>query len=251
MATRRINTRMSATQVKGFIKDLPKILRGTKPDTRRMRVAYWSVFAYHLYDQIGKAYLTKSGGGADELGDKWKPLSRATIAQRPLVSFPHSKLSSIIGRRKEKTTRGLLTPAQDEMWKGIFASNMKRLAPIMGLGAAKAQAAKTAWAILKSKGAKTKLEMLGGRKVPIMIRSGRLYNSLKAGKLSGSHYIPSSPDQIFGIERQGRVLLGTDVPYAGVQAKNRRLWPKDISEWVSKAIGKANEELVKKLQEKM
>tara|TARA_Y100000310_G_scaffold338613_1_gene428720 strand:- start:1098 stop:1826 length:729 start_codon:yes stop_codon:yes gene_type:complete len=240
---------MSATKVRGFIKDLPKVLHGTKPDVRRLRVAYWSVFAYYLYKEIGKAYLIKSGGGSDEMGGKWKPLSKNTIASRPIVSFPHGKLSSVIGRRKEKTTRGLLTPSQDTLWKGIFASNMKRLAPIMGLSAAKAQAAKTAWAILKSKGANTKLAMLGGRKVPIMIRSGRLYKSLKEGKLSGTNYSPSSPDQIFGIERQGRVKLGTEVPYAEKQAEARPLWPKDLSVWISRATEKANEALAHKLQE--
>ena len=247
MATRKINTRMSATQVRGFIKDLPKILHGTKPDTRRLRMVYWSVFAYHLYDQIGKAYLIKSEGGSDAIGDKWKPLSKRTIAYRPLAGKEKQSLSEVIGGGKR--TRGLLTGSQDKLWKGIFASTMKRLAPIMGLGAAKAQAAKTAWAILKSKGAKTKLDMLGGRKVPIMIRSGRLYNSLKAGKLAGTSYIPSSADQIFEVERQGRVKLGTDVPYAGVQAEKRRLWPEDLSVWISKATEKANEALAKKLQE--
>ena len=247
MVTRKINTRMSSTKVRGFIKDLPAILHGTKPDVRRLRVAYWSVFAHHLYKEIGKAYLTKSGGGSDEMGDKWKPLSKKTIAYRPIRGKEKQSFSKAIGGGKR--TRGLLSPAQDKLWKGIFASTMKRLAPIMGLGAAKAQAAKTAWAILKSKGANTKLAMLGGRKVPIMIRSGRLYKSLKEGKLSGTNYIPSSPDQIFEVERRGRVRLGTEVPYAERQAKERPLWPKDLSVWIERATEKANEALAHKLQE--
>jgi len=190
---------------------------------------------HYLFTQIHKAFLVKSKGGRDEFGNQWKPLARSTIAQRPIRPGERKALGiQGLGRGG----RGLLTAAQNRQWKAIFASNFKRLSSRVGEAQAKQIAAKLAWAILKSRGAKTKLEVLGGRKVPILIVSHDLERSLKPGHVSREHYDPS-PNQVFSLQKD-RITIGTEVEYASRQHKHRRLWPtaKQMLPWVRDGIRK-------------
>jgi hypothetical protein len=179
-----------------------------------------------LLSQVQQSFLEKSRGGTGSDGIKWKPLSPATIAQRRTTREERRTLG-ITGRRE----RGLLTPAQNRRWKGIFASRLAKLmAQGMAAGEAKAIAAKIAWAVLKSEGAQTKLAVLGSRKVDIGRDTGILFRSLTPGvedRPSGS------PDQIFDADSPGAVIVGTNVAYASDFHKVRPLWPDTIPpEWM-------------------
>lgn len=118
-----------------------------------------------------------------------------------------------------------MTPTEDKRWREIFAKEKWRLVVKFGLNdkEASARAAQKAWAILKSEGAKTKLAVLGSRKVDIMRDTGRLFRSLSPGvedRPSGEQ------EQVFQVP-PGRVIVGTNVPYAGRQFKMRPAWPAD------------------------
>lgn len=200
------------------LRDLPAYISGKKRDRHGLGRTFKSFFIQKVYAKIRTAFLAKSDGGSDEFGDRWKPLTKETIAQRPLAKGEAKQLG-VTGYR----TRGLLTRKQDERWRGVFASTFKRLSRVMPEGEAKAIAAKTAWAILKSEGAKTKLDVFGNRKVPILRVSGRLLDSLSPGDVSGGTY-RARPEQL--AKHTGNlIVIGSKVPYALTMHRTRRLWP--------------------------
>lgn len=239
--------RNSGVSLRGFIKDLPEALstgRLAKGQLLKLRNIYWATFTHEFYRLVYTGFLTKSKGGTDLTKVKWKPLKRETIAYRP----NKKGLSAVMSKRNKERgqTKGLLTVQQTAIWRGIYSSNFGRLAATIGEGPARAQAAQIAWGIIKSKyGGKTKLSELGNRDVPILIRSGRLLESFKPGKMSNNRYYPLK-DQIYEL-KGGRLRLGTEVPYAEKQNKERLLWG-DASQVISEALAIAQKRLVKELK---
>lgn len=221
MPTVTLQTRVPRQQLVGELRKLPGYLSGRLTDQRNLSGHFNSTFVHSLFGKIQKAFKDKSNpGGRDEFGDSWAPLKPSTIAQRPLRKGEATRLGI---RGLGRAGRGLLTAAENRKWKGIFASTFARLAPVLGEAAAKAQAARLAWAILKSQGAKTKLATLGTRSVPLLVVSGRLKRSLGPGTLSAGRYSP--PDEQIAKFNGNRLEIGTSVPYAGHVHKKRRLWP--------------------------
>jgi len=241
--------RNSGVSLQGFITDLPEALstgRRAKGQLLKLRNIYWATFTHEFYKLVHAGFEIKSKGGTDASQDKWKPLARTTKAYRP--NKKGKGLSAVMANRKKERgeTKGLLTVKQTALWRGIYSSNFGRLAATMGEGPARAQAAKVAWGIIKSKyGGKTKLSEFGDRDVPILIRSGRLLRSLKPGKMSSNRYYPVK-DQIYNL-KGGRLQLGTKVPYAAKQNEERLIWGKE-DVFISMAIEKAQKRLVKELK---
>jgi hypothetical protein len=171
-----------------------------------------------LLSQIQQDFITKSRGGTGRDGIKWAPLLRSTVAQRRTTGQERKSLG-ISGKR----TRGLLTPAQDKRWRAIFASRVAKLRLMMSDGEAKARAAQIAWTILKSEGAVTKLQVLGGRQVDIGRDTSRMFRSLSPGvedRPSGES------EQVFEVP-PGAVIVGSNVPYFPAFNKRRPVWPAD------------------------
>ena len=239
--------RNSGVSLQGFLKDLPEALatgRLAKGKLLKLRNLYWATFTHEFYRLVHEGFKTKSKGGTDSTQDKWKPLQRKTKAYRP----EKKGLSAVMSQRKKKQggTKGLLTVKQTALWRGIYSSNFGRLAATIGEGPAKAQAAKIAWGIIKSKyGGKTKLSEFGDRNVPILIRSGRLLESFRPGKMSNNRYYPLK-DQIYEL-KGGRLRLGTEVPYAAYQNKERLLWGNE-GVVIGQALEVAQKRLIKELK---
>ena len=99
MVARHISSRKDPMKIKGFIKDLPNVLVGIKRDHHGLRREFWSVFAKELYLRISRAYLEKSTGKIDDVGESWEPLSPRTIEKRLNRPVRYSLL------RKSKTFR--------------------------------------------------------------------------------------------------------------------------------------------------
>lgn len=184
------------------------------------RYRAWVIF--FTFQIIHDEFMVKSRGGTDSSGIKWKELSKRTIAYRP-TSRGDSKR---YGFRNYMGSRGLLTPSQEKRWQAIFAYNIRR-------GKDAKEAAKLAWGILKSQGAKTKIEVLGGREVSIQIITHRLEMSLRPGKVVGDQYIPSN-EQFYRIEGTS-LIVGTTVPYSQRLHEERPLFPSDITPWINRA----------------
>jgi hypothetical protein len=214
------------------------VLSGRLPDEHGIAAAFRSHFAHAFFTLLHDSFLQKSGGGADQWGDRWKPLTPQTIAARPLSP---GDVTAAGTRGLGRGGIGLLTIVQARVWRGIFASTLARTGDA-------GHAARTAWAILKARGARTRLEAYGRRKVPILVHTGRLLASLSPGRLSGDTYTPP-PEQV--LEWSGtRFRMGTAVPYASRQHKTRRLWPtvERMRAWVSKSVKAAVKVLIGKLE---
>ncbi len=161
-------------------------------------------------------FVRKSRGETGEDGVKWARLSPKYLAYgRRFGTGEKAALKKAAGLGPGNRFRGLLTSAQDKRWRQIFARVVARLAASMGLGAAKARAGQIAWTVLKSDGAKTKLEVFGDRQHEILRDTGVLLNSLSPGQFEVSgQYIPVA-DQIFALTASG-VIVGTNVDYSSV-----------------------------------
>lgn len=231
-----VRTSMTRQQLTGELRNLPAYLSGRLYDSRGLAKTFRAEFAYHLFNKISRSFFAKSSGGSDEFGNRWKPLKPATIVQRASRHLPKT------GRR------GLLSVQQEKLWKRVFAQNFARLAPRMGEKAAKQHAAKMAWGVAKSKGAKTLKERFAGARALINWVSGRLKKSLMPGRRSAGGYQPPSAEQVYE-EYHGFLLLGTAVPYAPHVHRRRRLWPSvnQMGPWITEASQKAMGAVIRRL----
>ena len=187
---------------------------------------------YELYTRIWKAYEDKAQGKTDDLGNSWKPLSHTTIRNR--LAKDHS------GRfpfAKGKQHRPSLSGKHDRQWKAIYAKEVARLAPLIGLAEAKPRAAQLAWSIVKSKGAKTVSQLLEQYrgKVHILVDTGRLQKSFAPGVVTSSGYIPPNSDQKFEV-RNNEYVIGSNVPYYEEVAAVRPIIPANHTKWVEESI---------------
>jgi hypothetical protein len=186
-------------------------------------------------------FIRKARGGVGEDGNTWPRLSPKTLAySRRFGPGEQAQLKRDAGLGRENRfapggNKGLLTESELKQWRGIFASRLARFAASMPLGEAKAKAAAIAWAEMKSRGAKTKLEVFGYREHEALRDTGVLSNSLSVGSLVGLAYIlpgvPGGDQQIFDILSNG-VIVGTSVAYAkahneGIKVPKRQFIPKD------------------------
>lgn len=212
-------------ELKAVLAQLPAMLAGKVPDKWQVVDGIAARIGVAALSAIQQDFLVKSRGGTGRDGIRWEPLKRSTIARRP-VTPGEKKALGITGPR----TRGLLTPAQDKRWRQIYGTRLARLRLHMSEGEARARAAQIAWAVLKSEGAKTKIEVLGGRAVDSLRDTGRLLRSLSPGVEA----TPSGEEeQVFRTE-PGQVIVGTNVPYAkqlheGIPGRlpARPFWPLD------------------------
>lgn len=242
-----VHTRCTSATVIDLIRRAVASVAGTAPASAysrglRLRVGLAALSC------IQEAFVVKAAGGTGEDGIQWAPLKKETIANRPLGPSDVAGLKSA-GIRKGKhgysarsqssndldargrLKRGFLTQAQDQRWRKIFSQKKAMMMARHGLSAqeAGARAAAIAWATLKAEGAKTKLEMLGNRRVQIGRSSGRLFSSLSPGLADPIHApILTQPEAVEDRilrEEPGEVVVGSNVSYAGKFHRKRPLWP--------------------------
>lgn len=173
--------------------------------------------------EVHQDFIVKARGGAGADGTVWKRLSPKTLAySRRFGPGEQSALKKAAGlgranRLAPGGKSGLLTVAQLKEWRKIYASRLAKFAATMPLSEAKAKAAAIAWAVMKAKGAKTKLEVYGNREHEVLRDTSVLANSLSVGIISGNNYqrpmIDGGEQQIFELLDNG-VIIGTNVIYA-------------------------------------
>ena len=226
MPTRTVRTSKSPAQVRVWLE------REVANRNSRMWKIITSRVIHSLLTDIHKAYMEKSAGGTDELGNKWEDIKPETKA--------YSRGSEGLGRsRRSRTGRGILTAAQDKMWRMIYSSMLRNLSRVMDEGEAKKIAAGHAWERVKAAGGETKIGLLGGRKVPIMVSSHRLERSLRPGRLTKYSYTPYNKDQKV-IVSLNSVTVRSAVPYAK-EHKKRPPIPDDLGEWRERAVEKGQQ----------
>lgn len=192
--------------------------------------------------KVQQAFEEKSRGGKGGDGLVWKPLDPKTIAHRR--EGPGDKPKGLGSKR------GWLTKTNDDLWKMIFATRKNWLMVKFGMSEAEAanraaanRAAAIAWATLKKKGVKTKLEILGTRKVDILRDTGELFRSFSPG-VNGK---PSGAEgQVFRVE-PGAVVVGTNKkPW---HHKTRPFWPERLpDDWTDDILESCRKGVFEALQ---
>lgn len=246
----KIQTRKSEKFVRTLFENLPHYIKGTKPDRYKIGSIFWSRFAFELFTRISEAYEIKALGGADELGNSWPPLKRESIARRPLKKGDLTKAG--LTKRASGTSikdrqRGLLTPEQNKIWKQTFSGVLKKLILTHDVDTAKAIAAASAWAKVKKMGARTKLEALGGRNVPIMRLSDKIYNSLTPSSLGVKGFYRPRKDQLFEVSTD-KISIGTKVDYARFHNETRPVIPENISPWITESFAIAQKAVAEHIE---
>lgn len=66
-------------KVNDMLINVGNYVAGKVPDEHGVAKAFWSALASYLFHKIHEAYVIKSFGGTDELGNSWPPLAEATI----------------------------------------------------------------------------------------------------------------------------------------------------------------------------
>ena len=218
MATATVYFRGGRFAAEAILGKIPQVLTGKARDDSGLAYRVQVRIANAVLSKIRQAFVVKARGGTDEAGITWKPLKRETIAQRRSTASERKALG-VGGRR----VRGFLTPAQDKLWRAIFRSRFVALAPRVGPREAAAIAGAVAWSILKKHGAKTKLDVLGGRSVEMLRDTGVLFNSLSPGVEEQ----PSRAAENVTDIRPGEIIVGSAVKYAAYQHRWRPFWPTD------------------------
>lgn len=185
--------------------------------------------------EVHADFITKARGGTGADGTVWPRLSPKTLAYgRRFGPGEQAELKRAAGLGRANRSApggksGLLTAAQLKEWRKIYASRLARFAATMPLGEAKAKAAAIAWAVMKSKGAKTKLEVYGNREHEVLRDTGILANSLSVGVISGDGYqrpmVEGGELQVFELLENG-VTVGTNVRYAKAHHEGMNGLPK-------------------------
>jgi hypothetical protein len=218
-----ITARNSPAGIANLLRTLALALAGKNADPTGGMIRTVQVrMGLALMSEIKLAFIEKAAGGVGSDGIKWQPLKRSTIAQRRTTGDERRSL----GVTGAMVHRGLLTAEQDKRWRKIFASRKAMLMVKFGMGdkESSARAAQIAWTILKQEGAKTKLEVYGGRHVLILRDTGELLNSFSPGVDGpGPGGILRTPS--------GRIIVGTSKkPWHHAGTKNlpaRPYWPPD------------------------
>lgn len=198
---RTIHVHMSKARLLQKLYAIPRI---TKQDGAPILQRMGAV----VFRRIQKAFITKSRGGTDDAGERWRPLSRITILKR-------------LRKRRPTTDRpsSSLTAGQRDRWWSYYRAALARFH-------VKEIAAKIAWTQLKKTGGFGHFDKYGASSVDILRDTEELYNSLE----------PGAPKNIFRIKR-GEAELGTSRKGArshhlGIRLPRRRLWPHP-SDWPS------------------
>lgn len=253
MATRKVKTRLTLSELRRLLLDFPGIIAGTKNDIRGIRKAYWSGFANSMFNDIQVAYDLKANLETDELGDKWQDLSPITKAYSRKARQGDLTEAEKRNLRNYRTI-GLLDAQQTKVWRAFFnKARIKLIHNGSPHGIADSIAAAQAWAFIKSQGGSTKMQRLGFRKLQVLKDYKKLYKSLSKGTFNGYVYKPPNNMQVFTVTRTG-LEIGTRDPKAskhhnGIPGRlpQRRLWPKDISVWTNRAAKAGNEAAINQL----
>jgi phage gpG-like protein len=156
---------------------------------------------------VQDAYVVKARGGTDACGITWAKLSPKTIA----YSRRHPELTRRrkYAARQGRSSRPLLSAAEDARWRAIYARELARQRTA-GHADAEGAAAALAWSVLKREGAQTILGKYGTADVEILRDTGRLLAS----------FSPGSRDNVLDVKR-GLVRVGTNVVYARTHHEGR------------------------------
>jgi len=75
----------------------------------------------------------------------------------------------------------------------------------------------------------------------------RLFKSFLPGRVAGARYLPRK-EQIYRLD-EGKLTIGSSVPYADDTAEERPVFPKDMDLWIAQSLEVAIKEVITKIEE--
>jgi len=201
-----------------------KVLNGKVPKYISVHNAYRARMCEQIMIRLNRSFWARAKRGADDLGNTWKPLSPSTHASKPMSPIEKNTYE-IDG----SLTRGLLTPAQDKVWRIIFARVYNRLIK-KGISeyTAKKNAAMRAWGVVKASGGRTLIGL--GRITDTNIRTGVLVAATRPGSVANNRYYPVKNQKIVINPRS--INISFTIPYVREVDKVRPIVPDNIDRWV-------------------
>jgi hypothetical protein len=197
-----------------------------------------------LLSQIKQDYVSKSRGAVGRDGIRWPELSPQTIARRRLGP-PDKKLLT------DKARLAKLPPDQQKTLKKLIR---QRTAQYMARGMHKDKAARIARQVTFRGKVPTKLSILGGRSVQILVDTGVMLATLEPGYEATPN---GNPNQVLETS-PGRLAVGSKLSVNGVnifacnhfgtkRIPSRPSWPLDGNlpeEWWDAVLGAAQRGLI-------
>lgn len=164
-------------------------------------------------DHVKRAFLTKSKGGTDEAGDRWKPLLPETIAYSRRVRGGKGRTKPELARNARPSQA--LNKKQQSRWWDLYRQGLRMFK------GDKSHAARRAWFILKGEGATTLFDKYSHEKVDILYDTGELFGSIVMKVEKGEIVIKATADH-------------AAPHHYGVPGRTpqRRLWP-EPNKWPS------------------
>lgn len=196
--------RGSLNDLQGRLALLPLILAGRSPVASNAAVSLAKALGIEALSFVKEAFVEKGRGGTDVAGIKWEPLSERYVAYHRRHKGLTAKRTRAAKAGRER--RPLLTSAQDQLWRGVYASALRR-------GDDEGTAAAKAWGAVKRAGGKTIIGEYGKAAVEMGRDTGRLLGSLSPG---GAENILDA--------RPGSVRVGSNVVYAKWFHQKRKIW---------------------------
>jgi len=248
----KLRTKRPEYFIKRVFASIGGYITGELKDIHGIGRVFWTSLTVELFTLIHKSYKARSEGGADDLGNTFKPLARSTIAQRPigtkqLSQFGLTKKQS--GTSFKDRKRGLLSPEEDAEWRRKYSSVLSQLMLKINYSQAQVIAAKIAWAHVKKMGARTRLDVLGDRNVLIMRITDRIFDSLEPSINSNRGYRPKK-NQLYK-QTGNKLEIGTLVEYAKYHNKSRPVIPDNYEPWVRIATEKAMSEVINHIKDRV
>lgn len=215
---------------------------GKSPDSKGIAQGFAARLAMTFFELAKANFIKLSRGGTGDDGTKWPPLTKEYLAygrsaQKALRWKDGRRIGTDVGglapgkHPDGRQYNGYMSKDQLAQWTRIYKSNLHWLAAREPLSEAKIIAAKIAWARMKENGVKTKIDVLGNRKVEMLRDTGLLFNSLQPGVLMESTgsatYSPANDQQVYRYV-PGKIIVGTNVKYAAFVNKLRPILPKGL-----------------------
>jgi hypothetical protein len=232
---KHIRGNFSPDELRRLLVHTAKAVAGQEPDTYGLSLKFWSAMSYSLFESIFAAFLAKSKGLNDDLGNSWKDLAPETKAyNRPDARTGLTLYDNRAVNTPDLRVRPTLPPSINRQWGGRWYGLYVHLFTAIGDNESKKVAGASTWEHFKALGYPTLIGLTQNMKLPILNKTGALQRSLFPAPLKAGIYVPIDKNQIFRSEK-GRLVLGTKRPGITNIDKQRPLWPKNISKWIDKA----------------
>lgn len=200
--------RGSLAELQARLALLPLVLTGRSTLASRAMTVMAKSLGVEILNCIKEDFLAKARGGSGADGTTWKPLSEKYVAYHRRHPGLNSKRTK--ATKAGRGSRPLLSSKQDDHWRAVYASCLRR-------GDDSSTAAAKAWGAVKRMGGKTIIGQYGKAPVEIGRDTGRLLASLS----------PGAPDNILDV-RPGGVRAGTNVSYAVHFNAVRPIFPSSV-----------------------